>query len=93
MGATGVRTQPQSEGWGDSLSRSRNVQEEGDGPEFGPCRACCTRTGPSGISSGPPMKSPVLNMLLTRSTHNICVHIPWALGSCENCSSLSESED
>ena len=38
------------------------------------------------------MKSPVLNMLSKEHSSNICVHIPWALGSCENCSSLSESE-
>ena len=38
------------------------------------------------------LKSPVFNMLSKEHPRNICVHVPRALGSCENCSSPSGSE-
>ena len=34
------------------------------------------------------LKSPVFNMLSKEHPRNICVHVPRALGSCENCLKL-----
>ena len=44
--------EPQSEGWGAACLGSRNVQEAGDGREFGPlCRACGIRDPGQSVSS------------------------------------------